>query len=202
MSHEITEETEEESQWFINTKYQKEKIMKIIQNQKSLYSSSTTTSSSLSLSSSIATSFSYSKSSSLLELMKGGSTSMRRLFDMEHTSLSNHFDYYSGSPIIKPISLWDSDSDREFHDPWALFKKIGSTNGYGIDRESELASKGTHMDEDFGSHNRNDKKGKHKLSRKKSFRRLPRFSLWRCGRFKFHLRLRRFKFRIWDRKLK
>lgn len=191
MSHEITEEPEEESQWFINTKSQKERIMKIIQNQKSLYSS--TSSSSLSLS---------SKSSSLLELMKGGSTSMRRLFDMEHTSLSNHFDYYSGSPIIKPISLWDSDSDREFQDPWALIKKIGSTNGYGIDRESELASKGTHMDEDFGSQNRNDKKGKHKLTRKKSFRRLPRFSLWRCGRFNFPLRLRRFKFRIWDRKFK
>ncbi|CAL5192276.1 unnamed protein product [Lathyrus oleraceus] len=190
MSHEITEEPEEESQWFINTKSQKEKIMKIIQNQKSLYSS---TSSSLSLS---------SKSSSLLELMKGGSTSMRRLFDMEHTSLSNHFDYYSGSPIIKPISLWDSDSDREFQDPWALIKKIGSTNGYGIDRESELASKGTHMDEEFGSHNRNDKKGKNKLTRKKSFRRLPRFSLWRCGRFNFPLRLRRFKIQIWDRKFK
>ncbi|CAI8612857.1 unnamed protein product [Vicia faba] len=191
MSHEIIEETEGESQWFINTKYQKEKIMKIIQNQKSLYSSTTSSSS-----------LSYSKSSSLLELMKGGSTSMRRLFDMEHTSLSNHFDSYSGSPIIKPISLWDSDSDREFQDPWALIKKIGFTNGYGIDRESELASKGSDMNEDFGSHTRNDKKGKHKLSRKKSYRRLPRFSLWRCGRLKFSLRLRRFKFRIWDRKFK
>lgn len=194
MSHEITEETEEESQWFINTKYQKEKIMKIIQNQKFLYSSTTSSSSS---SSSLS-----SKSSSLLELMKSGSTSMRRLFEMEHTSLSNHFDYYSGSPIIKPISLWDSDSDRKFQDPWALIKKVGFTNGYGIDRESELASKGSHMDEDFGSHTRNDKKGKHKLTRKKSFRRLPRFCLWRCGRFKFSLRLRRIKFRIWGKKFR
>lgn len=192
MSHEITEETEEESHWFINTQYQKEKIRKIIHYQQSLYLS---TSSSLSSSS-------KSKSSSLLELMKGGSTSMRRLFDMEHTSLSNHFDYYSGPPIMKPISLWDSDSEREFQDPWDLIKQIGSTNFSFIDRESELASKGSHMDEDedFGSH-KNAKKGKHQLSRKKSFRKLPGFSSWRRRRFKFHLRLRKFKFRIWGRKL-
>jgi hypothetical protein len=199
MSHEIIEETDEESHWFINTKDQKEKIMKIIQYQKSQYLS-TTSSSSPSLLSSAASSSSYTKSRSLLELMKGGSTSMRRLFDMEHTSLSNHFDYYSGSPIIKPISLWDSDSEREFQDPWALIKKIGSTSFYGIDRESELASKGSHMDGDFGSQNINDKKGKYILTRKKKFRRLPGLGFWRCGRFILTLRLRRIKFRIWGRK--
>ncbi|KAK2361041.1 hypothetical protein QL285_086247 [Trifolium repens] len=199
MSHEIIEETDEESHWFINTKDQKEEIMKIIQYQKSQYLS-TTSSSSPSLLSSAASSSSYTKSRSLLELMKGGSTSMRRLFDMEHTSLSNHFDYYSGSPIIKPISLWDSDSEREFQDPWALIKKIGSTSFYGIDRESELASKGSHMDGDFGSQNINDKKGKYILTRKKKFRRLPGLGFWRCGRFILTLRLRRIKFRIWGRK--
>ncbi|WJX76623.1 hypothetical protein P8452_60019 [Trifolium repens] len=199
MSHEIIEETDEESHWFINTKDQKEKIMKIIQYQKSQYLS-TTSSSSPSLLSSAASSSSYTKSRSLLKLMKGGSTSMRRLFDMEHTSLSNHFDYYSGSPIIKPISLWDSDSEREFQDPWALIKKIGSTGFYGIDRESELASKGSHMDGDFGSQNINDQKGKYKLTRKKKFRRLPGLGFWRCGKFILSLRLRRIKFRFWGRK--
>ncbi|CAJ2670703.1 unnamed protein product [Trifolium pratense] len=199
MSHEIIEE-KEESHWFINTKDQKEKIMKIIQYQKSQYLSTTSSSSPPSLLSSAASSSSYSKSRSLLELMKGGSTSMRRLFDMEHISLSNHFDYYSGSPIIKPISLWDSDSEREFQDPWDLIKKIGSTSFYGIDRESELASKGSHMDGDFVSQNINDKKGKHKLTRKKNFRRLPGLGFWRRGRFIFTLRLRRIKFRIWGRK--
>jgi len=195
MSHEIIEETEEESHWFINTRDQKEKIMKIIQYQKSLYLSSS------SLSSSAASSSSYSKSSSLLDLMKGGSTSMRRLFDMEHTSLSNHFNYYSGSPIIKSITLWDSDSEREFQDPWALIKKFGSKKFHVIDRESELASKGSRMDEDFGSHNRNDIKVKHKLTRKRKFRRLPGLGFWRCGGFRFALRLRRIKFRIWGRKI-
>ncbi|AES79451.1 hypothetical protein MtrunA17_Chr7g0241901 [Medicago truncatula] len=198
MSHEIIEEKEEESHWFINTKEQKEKIMKIIQYQKSLYLSTSSSSSS----SSAASSSSYSKSSSLLDLMKVGSTSMRRLFDMEHTSLSNHFDYYSGSPIIKPISLWDSDSEREFQDPWDLIKKIGSKKFHGIDRESELASKGSRMDEDFGSHNRNDIKVKHnKLTRKRKFRKLPGLGFWRCGRFRFALTLRRIKFRIWGRKI-
>lgn len=37
--------------------------------------------------------------------MRGGSTSRRRLFDMEHTSLADHFEEYSGTPVIKPFLL-------------------------------------------------------------------------------------------------
>ncbi|KAF7845383.1 hypothetical protein G2W53_002288 [Senna tora] len=110
--------------------------------------------------------------------MKGGSTCLRRLFDMEHTSLATHFDDYSGSPIIKPIPLWDSDSEREYEDPWELIKKIGCTQISGIDRESELASKGSNnnMNEDYGFQNKNVLRSRKKrLSRKKSFRRLPGF---------------------------
>nr|KYP39851.1 hypothetical protein KK1_038843 [Cajanus cajan] len=192
MFSEITEETDEESHWFINTEEQKEKIRKIIQYQKSLYTSSSSLSSSASSSS--------HKSSNLLGLMKGGSTSMRRLFEMEHTSLATHFESYSGSPMIKPISLWESDSELEFQDPWALIKESGSTRFVGTEKESELASKGSFLDGDNGSHqNRNDKSGRRKLTRKKSFRRLPGFGLWRCGRFRFPFRFRRLKVRICGR---
>lgn len=129
---------------------------------------------------------------------------MRRLFAMEHTSLSTHFDYYSGSPLIKPISLWDSDSEVQFQDPWSLIKQVGSISFSGTDRDnSQLASKGSYIDAaGFGSQNRNYKTDKPKLTRKKSFRRLPGFGLWRCGRFRFHLRFKRLKFRIWGRKFR
>ena len=56
----------------------------------------------------------------LLEFIKGGSTSLRRLLEMEHTSLATHIEYYSDSPIIKTIYMWDSDH------PCALIKLIGS----------------------------------------------------------------------------
>lgn len=193
MLSEITEEIDVDTHWFINTEEQKEKIRKIIQYQKSLYRPSS------SLSSSAASSSSFSsphKSTTLLELMKGGSISMSRLFDMEHTSLATHFDSYSGSPIIKSISLWESDSEHEFQDPWAMIKQIGSIPFAGTERESELASKGSYVEGDFGSHYRNDKSGKRKLTRKESFRRLPGFGLWRCGRFRFPLKFRRLKLRI------
>lgn len=193
MPSEITEEIYEDTHWFINTEEQKEKIRKIIQYQKSLYRPSSSLSSSAASSSSFSSSH---KSSTLLELMKGGSTSMRRLFDMEHTSLATHFDSYSGSPIIKSISLWESDSEHEFQDPWAMIKQIGSIPFAGTERESELASKGSYVEGDFGSHYRNDKSGKRKLTRKESFRRLPGFGLWRCGRFRFPLKFRRLKLRI------
>ncbi|KAG5022683.1 hypothetical protein AAZX31_07G138400 [Glycine max] len=193
MLSEITEEIDVDTHWFINTEEQKEKIRKIIRYQKSLYRPSS------SLSSSAASSSSFSsphKSTTLLELMKGGSISMSRLFDMEHTSLATHFDSYSGSPIIKSISLWESDSEHEFQDPWAMIKQIGSIPFAGTERESELASKGSYVEGDFGSHYRNDKSGKRKLTRKESFRRLPGFGLWRCGRFRFPLKFRRLKLRI------
>lgn len=192
MLSEITEEKDEEPQWFINTEDQKEKIRRIIQHQKSLYWSSISSLSSSSAAS--CSSFSSShKTNSLLELMKRGSTSLRRLFDMEHTSLATHLDHYSGSPIIKPISLWDSDSEGEHQDPWALIKQIGSTHFSGTDRESELASNGSYMDGEFGSQKRNGKTSKRKLTRKKSFRRLPGFGLWRQGRFRFQLRFRQLR---------
>ncbi|KAG5009976.1 hypothetical protein JHK82_018595 [Glycine max] len=193
MLSEITEEIDVDTHWFINTEEQKEKIRKIIRYQKSLYRPSS------SLSSSAASSSSFSsphKSTTLLELMKGGSISMSRLFDMEHTSLATHFDSCSGSPIIKSISLWESDSEHEFQDPWAMIKQIGSIPFAGTERESELASKGSYVEGDFGSHYRNDKSGKRKLTRKESFRRLPGFGLWRCGRFRFPLKFRRLKLRI------
>ncbi|KAK7395127.1 hypothetical protein VNO78_15670 [Psophocarpus tetragonolobus] len=196
MLSEITEETDEETHWFINTEEQKEKIKKIIQYQKSLYRPSSSLSYSAASSSSIS---SPHKSSTLLELMKGGSTSVRRLFDMEHTSLATHFYSYSGSPIIKPISLWESDSEREFQDPWALINQVRSTRLVGTDRDSKLASKGSYVDVNFVSQNRHDKSGKRKLTRKKSFRRLPGFGLWRCGRFRFPFRFRRLKVRIFGR---
>ncbi|KAI4353287.1 hypothetical protein L6164_002249 [Bauhinia variegata] len=199
MISEITEETDEEPHWLINTEAQKEKIRQIIEYQKSLYRSSSSSSSSAAISSS---STSSHRSSSLLELMKGGSTSLRRLFDMEHTSLATHFEFYSGSPMIKPISLWYSDSEHEFDDPWALIKQIGSTNFSGTDRESELASMGSFMDENFDSRTRNAKTRRRKLTRKKSFRRLPGFGFWLCGRYRFRLRLRRLKVWICGRKFR
>lgn len=201
MVSEITEESYEEPHWFINTQDQKEKIKKIIQHQKSLYLSSSMSSSAASCSS---LSSSHKTSTSLLELMKKGSTSLRRLFDMEHTSLATHFDHYSGSPIIKPISLWDSDSEHEYRDAWSLIKKIRSTPFSETNRESDLASKGSkgsYMDESLAQ-NRNDKGGKHKLTRKRSYRRLPGFGLWRCGRFRFLMRFRRLRLRIFGRKFR
>ncbi|KAK7256885.1 hypothetical protein RIF29_30441 [Crotalaria pallida] len=206
MAAEITEEEtdkEEEYHWFINTEYQKEKIRKIIQHQKSLYWSSSS-SMSTSAASCSSLSSSHRTSISLLKLMKKGSTSLRRLFDMEHTSLATHLDYYSGSPIIKPITLWDSDSEHEYQDPWALIKKIRSNPFSSTNRDSELASngsKGSYIDGDL-VHNKNDKIGRLKLTRKKSYRRLPGFGLWICGRFRFSLRLRKLRVRIFGRKFR
>ncbi|CAJ1804769.1 unnamed protein product [Sphenostylis stenocarpa] len=92
---------------------------------------------------------------------------MRRLFDMEHTSLATHFDFYSGSPITKPITLWKSDSEHDFQDPWALIKEVGPTRFVGTDRESKLASKGCYVNGDFGSPIEISS-SKRKLTRKKS----------------------------------
>ncbi|TXG58777.1 hypothetical protein EZV62_016606 [Acer yangbiense] len=87
---------------------------------------------------------SSSSRSSLLELMKGGSTSLRRLFDMEHTSLATYFDNYSGSPITKPVPLWGSDTeDDEHYDPWESIKQIGFSGNPHIDEQSNFASDGS-----------------------------------------------------------
>ncbi|KAK4253222.1 hypothetical protein QN277_010552 [Acacia crassicarpa] len=195
MLSEITEEIDEDQ---INIEVQKDKIREIIEHQKSLYHSS-----------SLAASCSSTSSTSqrnLLELMKGGSTSLRRLFEMEHTSLGTHFEYYSGSPLIKPIPLWGSESEGEYEDPWAMIKTMYNTQFHNqsddYDRESGLASKGS----DFG--NRFVKIGnnhKHRLTRKKSFRRLPGLGTWICERFRFRSRIRlrrRFKLLIYCNKLR
>ncbi|XVE76526.1 hypothetical protein DITRI_Ditri12bG0180800 [Diplodiscus trichospermus] len=191
ISSEITEEQDEENLNFINSEVQKESISRIIQYQKSLYWSS---SSSSSLSSAAASSSSVSsshRSSSLLELMKSGSTSLKRLFDMEHTSLLTHFQDYSGSPIVKSIPLWGSDTDGEAQDPWACVKQSGSFNNVETGNRSDFASDGSFMDKDFSVKNRKIHKSNRRLTRKKSFRRLPRL--------RFRLRLRRFRIMICGR---
>ncbi|KAI5584525.1 hypothetical protein POPTR_006G098800v4 [Populus trichocarpa] len=192
MTSEITEEKDDDSPCFFNTEDERQRIRQIIEYQKSLYWSS----SSPSLSSSTASCSSFSsshKSSSLLDLMKVGSTSLRRLFDMEHTSLATHFQDYSGSPMIKPIPLWGSDTENEVHDPWASIRQIGAFSDPGSDEPSKFAS-GSCKNDDFAS---KDKKAKNrKLTRKKSFRRLPGFRVWRFRRFSFRLRLKRLRIMI------
>lgn len=184
---EITEEIDEEASPFIDKEAQKERIRRILEYQKSLYCSSSS-------SSVPSSSTSSRKRSSLFELMKGGSTCLRRLFDMEHTSLATHFVDYSASPIIKPILLWGSDSDHEYHDPWAPIKQFGS-NG-----QIESASGGGFVDGGLDFGNWKSKISNRVLKRKKSFRRLPGFGLWRCRGFRFRLKLKRLRIMICGRK--
>ncbi|KAM1307506.1 hypothetical protein ACFX2H_009751 [Malus domestica] len=193
---EITEEKDDdESEFFVDPETQKERIRRIIEYQKSLYRSSSS-SSSLSSSSASCSSFSSARrSSSLLGLMKVGNTSLRRLFDMEHTSLANHFEDFSGSSIIKPILLWGSDTDNEHEtrDPWESIKQFRSINHSRIDDvQDEFASDGN-LGGDSGFRDREVTIGTRRLTRKKSFRNLPRFGLGRCRGFRFRLRLRRLK---------
>lgn len=201
MASEITEEQEEdgeeEAPCTINTQAQRDKIRGIIEYQKSLYFSSSSSSSS-SLSASCSSFSSSRKSANLLELMKEGSTSLRRLFDMEHTSLATHWKNYSGSPIIKPILLWGSDEEgRVYDDPWIGIKNIGV--GVGIDSQSGGGQSGLTSKEAFDDGEfEKSRIGKHRMARTKSFRRLPRF---RNRRFRgFRLRLRKFRIMICGRK--
>ena len=198
---EITEEKDEEAPLFIN----KERIRQILEYQKSLYLSSTSSSLYFSVPSAPSapscSSFSSSwKSNSLIELMKGGNTSLRRLFDMEHTSLANFFEDYSGSPMTKTIPLWGSDTDDEIHDPWASIKQFEPTKNSGTNGQTKLATEGSFMDKDFGFGNRKVNVNNHKLTRKKSFRILPGFGLWRCRGFRFKLKLKRLRIMICGRK--
>lgn len=129
---------------------------------------------------------------------------MRRLFDMEHTSLATHWKDYSGSPIIKPILLWGSDEEgRVYDDPWIGIKNIGVGVGLGLGLDSQsgggqsgLISKEGFNDGEFEK----SRISKHRLSRTKSFRRLPRFRKWRFRGFRLRLRLRRFRIMICGRK--
>ncbi|KAJ0089162.1 hypothetical protein Patl1_31678 [Pistacia atlantica] len=203
MKPEITEEKDDEEETCCLTGDQRDKIRRIIEYQKSIYLSSASSSFSSSSSSASCSSFSSSRRrSTLLELMKGGSTSLRRLFDMEHTSLATIFDNYSGSPIIKTIPLWGSDTDDELnYDPWANIKQIGSSNGLRNDERSNFASDGSFKNEESGFKNMKPKMSHRKLRRKKSYRRLPGFGLWKCRGFGFRLRLRRRRIMIFGRKM-
>ena len=188
---EITEEKDEESPLVVG----KERLRRTLEYQKSLYLSSS--SPSLYVSAPSGSSFSSSqKSNSLLELMQGGSTSLRRLFDMEHTSLSNFFENYSGSPIVKAIPMWGSDADDEIHDPWASIKQVGPTNDSETEGQNKAATEGSFMDREVGVANRKVETSNHKLTRKKSYRRLPGFGLWRCRGFRFRLKLKRIRIMI------
>ncbi|KAL8509168.1 hypothetical protein ACS0TY_016380 [Phlomoides rotata] len=181
MASEITED-EDQNPFFIQDKEaEKIKIRKIIDYQKSLYSSSSS-------SSSFSSSTCSSKNNKLFDLMREGSTSLRRLFDMEHTSLANHFNDYSLSPIIKPILLWGSgtDDDEAHDDPWSRITRSRIGDG---DDERVVSSQKNCKNEKLEQHWDGEKTRQRKLTRTKSYKRLPRFSLWRCGRFKFKLKL-------------
>ncbi|KAJ4831332.1 hypothetical protein Tsubulata_033711 [Turnera subulata] len=200
MISEITEEKDEETSPFINAEDQKERIRRIIEHQKSLYSSSSSSSSILSASLASCSSFTSSHRSSsttLLELMKGGSTSLRRLFDMEHTPLGTHLQDYSGSPLIKPILLWGSDDDdQEVQDPWESIRSFGNFND--PDEIDGAASRFASDDDDDDDRIRDRVivVRRPKLTRKKSFRRLPGFHIWRHKRFRFKFRLKRVRIMI------
>lgn len=195
---EIAEENEEET-CFIDTEAQKDRVRKIIEFQKSLYRSSS------SVSSSTASSFSAShksSSSSLFNLMKRGSTSLRRLFDMEHTSLSTYFETYSGSPLIKSIPLWeddDSDDQESHYDPWTSIKQLSrpatingsKIDGLGQNKNACYSESNTFLDAvDFGFQaHKKERTGHRRLTRKKSFRRLPGYGFRKFRGFRFRFRL-------------
>ncbi|KAL7161941.1 hypothetical protein ACSBR2_042422 [Camellia fascicularis] len=156
-----------------------------------------------STSSSSSSSFSSSPiSNSLLDKMKEGRTSLRRLFDMEHTSLATHMNDYSGSPIIKSIPLWGSDTDDGVHDdPWkSMNKTVGLVFGSRSGAQCVLGAENRSMDGIGLPVGRNPRISKHRLNRTKSFRRLSRFSFWRCSGFRFGLKLRRLRIVICGRK--
>lgn len=198
MALEITEEEDEDDCFIIKTEAHRNKIRQIIEHQKSLYFSSSASSSYSSKAASCSSSASSRASSSLLELMKGGNTSLRRLFDMEHTSLGTHMKEYSGSPIIKPILLWGSDTDDGIcDDPWMKYKKVATVNNFKSPYGS--GSEGSFIDREFAYQNSRQKWRKRKIKRTKTFRRLPRFILWTCRGFRFRFRLRRIRIMICGR---
>ncbi|CAN1276751.1 hypothetical protein LINPERPRIM_LOCUS16114 [Linum perenne] len=171
---EITEEEEDEGVLFcINKEAQKEKIRRLIAHQKSLLHFSSSLNSTCSTSSS-------GSSSSLLDLMRRGSTSLGRLFGMEHTTLAAHFRDYSCSPITKTIPLWGSDGEDPIirPDPWGSVRE-------------HFGREGNYNDDDHCSAGR-IRRGR--LIRKRSFRKLPKYRFWR-----WRLRLRRFRVMICGR---
>ncbi|KAL5712024.1 hypothetical protein ACHQM5_014234 [Ranunculus cassubicifolius] len=188
---EITD-VNEDDETFNMSREEKEKIRQIIKYQKAKYLSSSSCSSTASSSSSSSYS-SSSKSSSLLELMKGGSTSLRRLFDMEHTSLATHFKDYSGSPVMRPIYLWGSDTDDDDAGRGNIQRTTSwdamKTLQWSRNDSSRAASNGSF------SENRNVKPKKNvgRLVRTKSYKKLPGSYLRRFMGFGFRFRLRRLR---------
>jgi len=212
---EITQEEEDdESHVRVDPQVQKERIRKIISHQKSLYlsNSSPLISDSNSSASSRRSSSSSSNRSSLLELMKVGGMSLGRLFDMEHTSLAAHLKDYSASPITRPIFLWGTDSCEDDHlayayayawSPLKLLRRSSSSSsccnsglilepeGEGIFAKEHYSSPPPPLmkkkkKESIGSRQQ-------RLTRKRSYKALPRFRIWRrCKGFRllFKLRLR------------
>jgi len=122
---------------------------------------------------------------------------------MEHTSLATHFNDYSASPVIRPILLWGSDGEDEVHaDPWLSIRPNGTVFDSGSDYKSALAVQSSFVGEESSYGNRKERKERPKLIRTKSFRRLPRFSFWRCRGFRFRFRLRwRLRIMICGRKV-
>lgn len=182
MVPEISEEDFEETSEIIDPEVQKQRIRQIIEYQKSVCLSST-------FSSSVASCSSLSsshKGNSLLESIERGRFSLGRLFEMEHASLATHWQDFNGSPMIKPISLRDNDRDDRFHDPWMSIRQIGPTRDLGPD--------------EFGLENREARIMTRKLSRTKSFRRLPGFGCCICRGFWFKLKSRLPQIMVFRRK--
>ncbi|KAI6675195.1 hypothetical protein NL676_003101 [Syzygium grande] len=210
---EAGEQEQETPSLSVDAEIQTRRIRQIIEYQKSLHwslSSSLSTSSSAAAAAASRSSLSSSRrSSSLMELMKSGSTSLQRLFDMEHTSLADYLDEYSATPVVKTVPLWgssESDADR-FPDPWDSIKaarhyESARGNESGSCGLSEFASHGTSFVEEGKTTNttRRAVSNDRKLKRKRSFRRLPGFGTWRWRGFRFRLRLRRLRIMICGRK--
>lgn len=197
----ITEVEDKEPPCVIDTEAQKQNIRQIIKYQKSLYYSSSSSSSFSSTGSSCSSFSTPRKSNSLLDLMKEGSTSLRRLFDLQHTSLKTYLEDYSGSPIIKPILLWGSDTDDGSRDdPWMPIKHARAMVDCKSNGQSWLATEDSFTKRKSIIENNLSRTGNRRLNRKKSYRRLPRFHLWIFAGFRFRLRLRRLRIIICGRK--
>uniref|UniRef100_A0A7N1A9Y5 Uncharacterized protein n=1 Tax=Kalanchoe fedtschenkoi TaxID=63787 RepID=A0A7N1A9Y5_KALFE len=198
MSSQITEEEDDAEAPCvgINTEAQKERIRKIIQRQRCQYMCSA----SFHTPPIKCTALSFCRrNGSLLELMKLGSASLRRLFDMEHTSLATHFSQYSGSPLTKPILLWGSDSDDGASDPWEWIKRSVAEKDFqrvtrsGFSFSGQCVSNGVRNHGGKGEAGRGfhvTKRTSLKLARTKSFRRLPKLGVWIWRRLRFRLRFR------------
>lgn len=175
MSLEITEDDDEENP--STNELKKERIKRIIEYQKSIYYSS-----SLSGNTS-AESSSAHQSNRLMELMESGNTSLRRLFDMEDTRLANHLKDYYGYP---PVTEWESNRENEDDDPWLTINEL-------TQRDSAIE---THsMNNQVGPNTSGKQRARNlKLTRKKSFKRLP--GLWSCTIFRFRFRIKRVRIMI------